>query len=171
MRKAIFFLFFSFMVVCVDAQIYVGAQFFGADSAPAPNAGGIAFLGYEREGYKLFWKFQGAYIRSFVPDKSQPRTQFNGFLAKVSPEFILTDDRTNPFRANLGLAFYAGKMYEKRDLITPGASVGIVWGIEPRNGRLYEITADVYTLYAKSKQGAASGPLHLIASLGGLMKF
>jgi hypothetical protein len=165
--SAIFCLALSlFFIGKTEAQAFLGASLGFLDSAPAPTVGGNAFVGVKIPlGFQSF-KLTGGYLQSFIPSKSEDsRTVFSGFFAKATPEITMTDDRTNPFKFNAGVAFFGGKYYKKARIYTPGFATGIVWGFDSNDKKL-EIVGDLFGFLGKKTEGSFSSRMHLMAFLG-----
>ncbi len=162
---------FLFSCSFAHAQFLIGAAVGGMDSNPKPNAGGYAFVGFSSDLNTFFLKGYAGYVYTFLPQKDggATRTEFSGILAKLTPEFTFTEDRFNPFRANVGVAFYSGDYYRGKRLNAPGAAVGLSWGFDV-NATEFELVGDTFWLWGAKGEGSSTGRLHLMATIGVLMK-
>jgi hypothetical protein len=163
------FLFNFSIIEKTTAQIFLGASIGAVDSSPSPNASVYGNAGYNIKFYSWSLKSTlGYYYTLFPTPENKPKTQFSGLLATIKPEFILTSDRENPFKANIGPAYFYGTYAFGKNASLFGISPGIAWGFEAGFTKL-EITGDMNLLYATNKEGSSNGPLHLMAQMGVLV--
>lgn len=156
----------------VQAQTILGISAGFSDSGPSPNINGYGYIGYNfKMGVNAGIKSTLGYTQTIIPSKTiGDRTVFSGALMKVAPEFVLTPDRYNPFRFNIGAAFYGGKNYVKKTVYMPGGSFGLSWGFNV-NDHNYEIVGDIVSLFGKDKIGSFSSKMHLMSFIGLATRF
>lgn len=163
---AILFLFSS---LSGNAQFLVGGQLAGVDSNPFPNAGVHTFIGYQGDFNTWAMKFTVGYLQTILPaEEDKSRSIFSGALINISPEFIMTPDRENPFKMNVGFSSFYGNYYQQETTFLPGGSVGFAWGFGPDSNA--ELLGTVHLFGAKEEEGTSQGPLHTTAMFGVLWK-
>lgn len=172
--KQIVISFLACIIACtnISAQTILGISAGFSDSGPAPNINGYGYIGYNfKMGANAGVKSILGYTQTIIPSKTiGDKTVFSGALVKVAPEFVLTPDRYNPFRFNIGAAFYGGKNYLKKTVYLPGGSFGLSWGFNV-NDHNYEIVGDIVSLFGKDNIGSFSSKMHLMSFIGFATRF
>ena len=162
---------FLFSSLSGNAQFLIGAQLAGVDSNPLPNVAAHPFIGYQGDLDSWLLKFTVGYLQTgLAAREDKTRTVFSGALINISPEFILTPERENPFKMNVGISGYYGNYYQQETTFLPGGSVGFAWGFGT-DYTDWELLGTVHLLGAKEKEGTSQGPLHTMAMFGVLRKF
>ncbi len=176
MNKLIRPIFFSFVFLLAfstqsQGQIYFGARVGGVDSNPFPNASIMPFIGYNGDFDSWYLKATFGYLQTILPaEEDKSRSVFSGGFISITPEFIFTRDRQNPFKGNIGFSSYFGNYYQQESTFLPGGTIGISWGFGGDRYTAWELVADMHLLAAKEKEGTSQGPLHTMAMFGILRK-
>lgn len=150
-----------------QGQVYFGARVGGVDSNPFPNASIMPFIGYNGDFDTWYLKTTFGYLQTMLPaEEDKSRSVFSGGFISITPEFVFTSDRQNPFKGNIGFSSYFGNYYQQESTFLPGGTIGISWGFGGDRYSSWELVADMHLLAAKEKEGTSQGPLHTMAMFG-----
>jgi len=161
------FLFLFAFSLQTQAQVYFGARVGGVDSNPFPNAAVMPFIGYNADFGTWYLKANLGYLQTLLSEEdNRSRTVFSGGFISITPEFVFTKDRENPFKGNIGFSAFFGDYYQPESTFLPGGTVGISWGFGGDRYSSWELVADMHLLAAEGEEGTSRGPLHTMAMFG-----